>query len=170
MKRLLLLAVLLGTAVFVLGPAAPASAQPGIIQTRCDTLSAVPPLVRVTFAVLNNGPVPVCSVHLTPIPSGITPPDSCRILQCSSPPGWVCQVDPASGSGSWQTLPGFPCIGFGQKTEGFDVELDPLFCCYRAEFDDPNGQIFYATNVCFECEKPTPNRSSTWGDLKLLYR
>ena len=170
MKRILLLAILFGGVALALGSATPAAAQPGIIQTRCDTLSTVPLRVKVTFAVLNNGTIPVCSVHLTPLPSGPSPADSCRILECSTPPGWACDVDTLSGQGWWHTLPGTPCIEFGQKTENFDIELDPLFCCYRAEFDDPSGQIFYATTVCFECEKPVSNRPSTWGELKLRYR
>src|SRR5438128_2684666 len=93
-----------------------AHAQPHIIQTHCDTLALNPPLVRVTFAVLNLGQIPICSVHLTPIQSGNTPADSCRILQCSTPPGWQCQLAPGGGA-VWHTLPGFPCIQSGQKVE-----------------------------------------------------
>lgn len=158
-------------AVAVVALAAPAvtQAQVKVIQTNCTTISTSPPLVEVTFAVLNLGPIPVCSVHLTPVTIGLSNADSCKILQCSNPPGWICQLTPGGGA-FWQTLPGFPCIGNGQKHEPFDVVLDPLYCCYRAEFDDGNGQIFFTDLVCFECDKPTDSRKATWGRLKMMYR
>jgi len=145
-----------------------AHAQVKIIQTNCTQVSQTPPLVRVTFAVLNLGPIPVCSIHLTPITIGLSNADSCRIIECSNAPGWDCQLTPGGGA-FWHTLPGAPCIGQGEKHEPFDVVLDPLYCCYRAEYDDPTGQIFFNDLVCFECDK-TPSRHSTWGRLKMMYR
>lgn len=155
--------------------AAAAVAQPRVIQTRCDTLSTNPPLVKVTFAVLNLGNVPICSVHFHPIQSGNTPPDSCRVLSCEAPTGWVCAAPLPGGDADFhadQPDPALPppCIQFGQKFENFTVTLDPLFCCYNVGFDDPNHQIFFVDTVCFECEKPTPTRSGTWGQLKMRYR
>ena len=144
-------------------------AQVQVIQTNCSTVSINPPQVRVTFAVLNLGPVPVCSIHLTPVTIGASNADSCRILECSNAPGWICQLTPGGGA-FWHTLPGAPCIFNGQKHEPFDVILDPLYCCYRAEYDDPNGQIFFTDLVCFECDKPTDTRRATWGRLKMMYR
>src|SRR5262252_5846632 len=97
----------------------PAHAQAGppvhVVQTGCDTLSFNPPLVHVTFGVINLGPIPVCSIHLIPIQSGQTPPDSCRIIQCSSAPGWQCQPTPDGGA-VWTvdpTQPGPGCIQSG---------------------------------------------------------
>jgi hypothetical protein len=153
--------------------AAPAHAQQPvhIVQTDCDTLSLDPPLVNVKFGVINFGPIPVCSIHLIPIQSGSTPADSCRILQCSSAPGWQCQLDPAGGA-SWSIDPAAPpgCILTGQKHEPFDITLDPLFCCYRALFDDGQGNVFFEDVVCFECQKPVAVKQATWGLLKSVYR
>ena len=164
--RNLLIAVL--TMVALAAPAV-TQAQVKVIQTDCSTVSINPPLVRVTFAVLNLGTIPACSIHLTPISIGASNADSCHILECSNAPGWTCQLTPDGGA-IWQTLPGYPCIQYGQKHEPFDVVLDPLYCCYRAEFDDPNGQIFYTDLVCFECDKPVDTRKATWGRLKVMYR
>ncbi len=171
MKKLLPSFAVLALVLFGLTQGSPpAGAQPRIIQTHCDTVSFTPPLVRVTFAVVNfAGPIPVCSVHLTPLSSGTSSPDSCRIVECSTPPGWVCNLVPPGGA-VWQVLPGSPCIPTNGKVENFDIVLDPLFCCYRVEFDDPGGAIFFTDTVCFECDKPVPNKNKTWGFLKLLYR
>lgn len=171
MKRILALFLLAAVVAPTIGwvESAGAQGQPFIVQTKCETLATTPPTVRVTFGVGNNGSIPICSVHLTPISSGPTPVDSCRILECSSPPGWFCAVDTLPGSAAWRVL-GSPCIEFGQKHDGFDIILDPLFCCYRAEFDNDAGQIFYTTQVCFECEKPTSTDRSTWGRIKIHYR
>jgi len=168
MRRLLgVLAV--ASAITVIAAAA-AVAQPRVIQTRCDTLSVNPPEVKVTFAVLNLGTVPICSVHFHPIQSGFTPPDSCRVLSCDAPPGWVCAAPLPGGDADFVTVPGTPCIEFGQKVENFTVNLDPLFCCYNVQFDGPDHQIFAIDTVCFECEKPTAARGGTWGQLKMRYR
>lgn len=173
--RLVRLLTVLTLVAIVSALAAPhAFAQVRVVQTDCDTLSLDPPLVRVTFGVINLGTIPVCSVHLTPIQSGPTPADSCRILECSFPPGWFCQLDPAGGA-FWRALPDSAgtfgnCVLHGEKHEPFDIVLDPLFCCYRAEFDDPSGQIFYSDIVCFECEKPVATKNTTWGSLKSAYR
>src|SRR5437867_3774004 len=154
MRRLLSVAFLVTMSTLALGCLASALAQPFVVQTSCETLSTSPPQVRVTFGVGNTGTIPVCSVHLVPLP-GPAGPDSCRILECSHPPGWVCDVDSLSGGAFWRTVPGAPCVDNGQKHDGFDIILDPLFCCYQALFDDGNGSVFYVTQVCFECEKPT---------------
>jgi hypothetical protein len=165
------IAVLLLVGVLV----SPAHAQLGppinVVQTGCDTLSFNPPLVHVTFGVINLGPIPVCSIHLIPIPSGSTPPDSCRIIRCSSAPGWLCQQTPDGGA-VWTidtTQPGPGCIQTGQKQEPFDVVLDPLFCCYNALFDDGTGAVFFSTTVCFECQKPVAAKQTTWGAVKSIY-
>jgi hypothetical protein len=147
-----------------------AFAQPRVIQTDCDTLSLDPPLVRVTFGVANLGTIPICSLRLTPVQSGTTPADSCRILECSTPPtGWTCTVNDTVGSATWRVT-GETCIEQGDKHDGFDILLDPLFCCYLAEFDTTDGSIFYTDIVCFECDKPVSIRKSTWGYLKTLHR
>jgi len=153
--------------------AAPAHAQRPvhIVQTDCDTLSLDPPLVRVSFGVINLGPIPVCSIHLIPVQSGPTPADSCRVISCSNAPGWQCEFDPTGGA-HWRidtaTPPG--CILEGQKHEPFDIELDPLYCCYRVLYDDGNGVVFFEDLVCFECQKPVPVKETTWGALKSTYR
>src|SRR4051812_2437449 len=72
--RLLLGAMATASAITILATAA-AVAQPRVIQTCCDTISVNPPEVKVTFAVLNLGQIPICSVHFHPIQSGFTPPD-----------------------------------------------------------------------------------------------
>jgi len=168
MKSLRNVFILAGLAAALAVPAL-TQAQVNIIQTNCSTVSINPPQVRVTFAVLNLGPIPVCSIHLTPVTIGLSNADSCRILECSNAPGWLCQLTPDGGA-FWRTLPGAPCIGPGDKHEPFDVILDPLYCCYRAEYDDPAGQIFFTDLVCFECDKPTGTRGATWGRLKMMYR
>lgn len=145
------------------------SAQgPRIVQTGCDTLSFDPPRVHVNWAVINLGSIPVCSIHLIPIPSGPYPP--CQIFDCSVPnPGWLCQPDPTGGA-VWRTLPGGACIAPFEKLDNFDVILDPPYCCYRAQFDDGNGTIFYEDVICFQCESPTATQVKTWGSLKAMYR
>jgi len=152
--------------------AVPAMAQAPvhIVQTGCDTLSVNPPLVHVTFGVINLGPIPVCSIHLFPIPSGSSPPDSCRIIQCSNAPGWHCDLTPDGGA-LWTIDPAqqVGCIMTGQKHEPFDVVLDPLFCCYQVLYDDGGGNIFFTDVVCFECQKPVAAKNMTWGQLKSIY-
>jgi hypothetical protein len=157
-------------AAAAIAPRGAAAQNIQVIQKGCDTLSIDPPFVRVRFAVLNMGTVPVCSIHMTPIQSGQTPPDSCRIFECSVPtPGWECSLVPGGGA-MWRVLAGYPCIYQYQKHEEFDIVLDPFFCCYEVAFDDPSGQIFWTQTVCFECDKPVASRSGTWGGLKLRYR
>lgn len=169
MNRLRMLAAVasVGLALALAAPWALAQG-PRITQTDCDTLSTSPPLVRVTFAVINTGTVPVCTFTLDPIQSGPTPADSCRILACSSPPGWKCGPL-ATGGAVWTALDG-ACIGEGQKHEPFDIELDPLFCCYRVQYFDPSGAVFFVDTICFECEKPVATQTGSWGSLKALYR
>jgi len=168
MKWLRLMFVLGIVVAAVVAPSL-SSAQVQVIQTDCQAVSTNPPLVRVVFAVLNLGTIPVCSIHLTPISIGLSNADSCKIIECSFPPGWFCQADPIGGA-FWRVVAGAACIQFGQKAEPFDIVLDPLYCCYRAEFDDPSGAIFFSTTVCFECAKPTSTRGATWGRLKMMYR
>ena len=168
MRRLRLFSILAMVAIVAVVAAPQAFAQPKVVQTDCDTISLVPPLVRVTFGVINLSPIPVCSVVLIPIRSGPTPADSCKILECSNPPFWQCSVN-AVGEAFWKTQPPY-CIEPGQKHEPFDIVLDPLFCCYIALFDGPDGQVFHRDIVCFECEKPVAARPSTWGEVKALYR
>jgi hypothetical protein len=126
-----------------------------VVQTDCDTLSLAPPLVRVSFAVINLGQAPVCALRLTPLQSGATPADSCRILECSGPTGWQGQTEPG-GAAAWRAAPAAApgCIAYGQKHEPFSVVLDPLFCCYLAQFSDASGLALFEDVVCFECEKP----------------
>jgi hypothetical protein len=168
LPRLLLAAGAIVAAV-ALAPTPAAAQQVQVIQIGCDTLSFEPPLVRVRFAVLNLGMIPICSYRLTPVQSGMTPPDSCRIVGCSFPTGWECGLTP-DGSGFWNPMPVGPCIERFQKFEPFDIELDPFFCCYRADFMDQSGNVIASQVVCFECDKPVVTRSSTWGDLKVRYR
>ena len=174
MRKLHLIALLavLAVASAVYAPQAFAQQPVFIVQTNCDTLSLDPPLVQVTFGVINLGTIPVCSIHLIPIQSGPTPSDSCRIIECSSAPGWQCALDPAAGGASWQIDPASPpgCILTGQKHEPFDITLDPLYCCYQVLYDDPNHNIFFQDVVCFECQKPVATKSTTWGGVKAQYR
>jgi hypothetical protein len=117
------------------------------------------------------GAIPVCSIHLVPIQSGSTPPDSCRIIDCTSPPGWQCAHTPDGGA-VWTvdpTQPGPGCIQQGQKFEPFTITLDPLFCCYQVLYDDGAGNIFFTDVVCFECQKPVATKTTTWGALKSIY-
>ncbi len=173
MRRLhpvMILAVVAIVAVLA-APQAFAQRPVHVVQTDCDTISFNPPLVRIGFGVINLGQIPVCSVRLTPIQSGPTPSDSCNIMECSNPPGWQCQVFP-NGSASWSIDPATPpgCIMFGQKHEPFDIILDPLYCCYLAEYDGPDHQVFFVDVVCFECLKPVAARNTTWGNVKAIYR
>jgi hypothetical protein len=140
----------------VAAPNAGAQGRPvHVVQTGCDTLSQNPPRVRVSFAVINLGQTPVCGVRLTPLQSGATPADSCRILECSGPAGWQGRTEPG-GAASWSASPASSpgCLAYGQKHEPFAVILDPLFCCYLAQFADASGQPVFEDVVCFECEKP----------------
>jgi hypothetical protein len=170
--RLLTILALVTMVAVVAAPAAFAQRPVFIVQTNCDTLSLDPPLVRVEFGVINLGPIPVCAIYLNPIQSGPTPPDSCRIIECSNPPGWRCEVDPALGGASWKIDPAVPpgCILAGQKHEPFDIVLDPLYCCYQVRYGDPNGIVFFEDVVCFECQKPVPIKTTSWGSVKSQYR
>ena len=147
-----------------------AVAQPQIVQLGCDTLSFIPPRVHVPFSVINLSSVPICSVHLIPIPSG--PFEPCEIFECSHPPGWFCVTDSLGGA-HWRKDPAVPppgCIGPFQKLDGFDIIIDPPYCCYRVQFDDSSGHIFHVGIACFNCESPVPNKMGTWGQVKLRYR
>jgi hypothetical protein len=158
----------LTVAVFAIAISSSASmAQVRVVQTGCDTLSINPPRVHVNFAVINLTGTPLCSIHLIPVPSGPYPP--CEIFDCSHPPGWECQVDPTGGA-QWRTIPGVPCVQPYQKQDNFDIIIDPPYCCYRAEFDDGNGNIFFTDLVCFQCESPTSTHPGTWGAVKAMYR
>jgi hypothetical protein len=171
MKALRIMAIMLFAGVAALMFATPsAHAQPQIVQRSCDTLSFDPPRVRVTFAVINLSTIPVCSVHLIPIPSG--PFEPCHIFECSRPPGWDCFVDSA-GAGHWRAggpIPSPYCVGPFEKLSDFDIIIDPPYCCYHVLFDDPNGQIFYQGTVCFQCESPVKTTVRSWGQLKMVYR
>jgi hypothetical protein len=168
------LGTLFGLAFLLMaGVVNPASAQeptPEIIQKDCDTLSFVPPRVRVTFAVINLGPVPVCGFELFPVAAGGNEP--CEIFECSVPPeGWTCNLN-GTGGARWDAavVNGSGCIGTGEKVEGFDFIIDPPYCCYRVVYYGPGGAPFYTEQVCFQCESPTPAVPSTWGLLKARYR
>jgi len=165
-----LLAVILGVGMLA-APSAYAQRPVHIVQTDCDTLSLNPPLVRVEFGVINLGPIPVCSIHLIPVQSGPTPADSCRVFECSNAPGWQCTTTPDGGA-SWLADPaGTPgCILTGQKHEPFDIILDPLYCCYQVLYDDGAGNFFFQDLICFECQKPVPTQTTTWGHFKSSYR
>jgi len=168
LRVLILMALVVGALAVV--PRAASAQNIQVIQTGCDTLSIVPPLVRVRFGVLNLGAIPICSVHIVPVQVGPPSADSCSVIECSVPtPGWVCQLNSAGGA-DWQVLPGYPCIFQFQKHEPFDIVLDPFYCCYRFDFDDPSGQIFASQLVCFECDKPVKTIHPTWGGLKSRYR
>jgi hypothetical protein len=172
MKKVIVLGFALAVAVTAIAVSSSiGAAQVRIVQQGCDTLSFDPPRVHVPFAVINLSSIPVCSVHLTPIPSGPYPP--CEIFQCSHPAGWGCATD-SSGAGTWRTVTDSTgvnaCIAPFQKLDGFDIILDPPYCCYRAQFDGPDGTIFYTDIVCFQCESPVPTRQETWGSLKARYR
>lgn len=163
LKPLLFLGLLVAlTASF----AGTAPAQPQIIQLDCDTLSFDPPRVEVSFAVVNLSPIPTCSVRLTPVVVGPYP--ACEIFSCSAPnPLWSCEVTAADGGAYWQTSSN--CVPTGQKLEVFKFIIDPPYCCYRAEFDGPDGQVYATTLVCFQCESPVPSGQATWGRVKARY-
>lgn len=164
----LLLALIVAALAF---SAVPAAAQnPAIIQTDCDTLSFDPPRVLVKFAVVNRGQIPVCSVRLIPVASGPFPP--CEIFSCSGPDStWTCAAPLPDGGAYWQKnfAAGGGCIDPFEKLETFEFIIDPPYCCYRVEYDDPNGVVFYVDTVCFQCESPTPAFRSTWGSVKARY-
>lgn len=168
MKSLSLLVALIVAALAT--SVAPSAAQgPQIIQKDCDTLSIVPPIVKVAFAVVNLGSIPVCSVHLYPIASGPFPP--CPIFSASGPDSsWSASAD-AAGNAHWQKIPsvGGRCIDPFEKLELFEFTIDPPYCCYRVEYDGPDGQIFFQSIVCFQCESPTPSQRATWGSVKARY-
>ena len=171
MKVLKFTNLLLALVVVVLAASVtPAAAQgPKIIQKDCDTLSFDPPRVVVKFAVVNLSPIPVCSIHLQPIPSGPYPP--CEIFECSVPDsGWTCGLTPGGGA-TWQANPalGGHCILPYEKLEPFDFIIDPPYCCYRVLFDGPDGQIFGEDIICFQCESPVATLRSTWGSVKARY-
>jgi len=167
MKKVIVLAIALTVAAAALAATASiGTAQVRIVQNGCDTLSFNPPRVHVPWAVINLTSSPVCSIHMFPIPSGPFPP--CQIFECSHPVGWDCVTD-STGAAQWRAQPG-ACIAPFQKLDGFDIVIDPPYCCYRVDYDDGNGNIFYSDTVCFQCESPTPAKPETWGALKVLYR
>ena len=170
--------IVLGIALVVAVSAITVSTSPGLAQVRivqkgCDTLSFTPPRVHVPFAVINLTPIPVCSIHMIPIPSGPFPP--CQIFDCSVPnSAWSCFTDSLGGA-HWYAQPDTAgvtggCIQPYQKLEPFDLVIDPPYCCYKVLYDDGNGQIFFQDIVCFQCESPTATQVKTWGSLKHLYR
>ena len=163
MKATLLVALFVVVGAFT---ATTAAAQgPQIIQKDCDTLSFNPPRVLVKFAVVNLSQTPVCSVHLTPIQSGPYPP--CEIFSCTPPdPTWSCSAGGLKAT-VWNTS--VSCIAPFQKLETFEFIIDPPYCCYRVEFDGPDGQIFATDVFCFQCESPVPTHPSTWGSVKARY-
>jgi hypothetical protein len=170
MRKVISLGIALTIAVSAMAVTATiGTAQVRIVQNGCDTLSFNPPRVHVPFAVINLTSTPVCSIHMIPIPSGPYPP--CQIFDCSHPSTWTCYPDSTTGGAQWQALAAAgACIAPFQKLDGFDLVIDPPYCCYRVDYDDGNGNVFYSDTVCFQCESPTATKVETWGALKVLYR
>lgn len=143
-----------------------------VVQTQCTTLSQNPIRVEVDFGVVNLGPIPICSVHLTPVvPEGTELP-LCGILDTYDPPGWISSLDEEGGAW-WQVDPESEgsCIQKFDNVEPFKVILeDAVFCCYDVEFDGPDGEIFFTDRVCFRCDAPVQTQTQTWGSIKNQYR
>jgi hypothetical protein len=72
----------------------------------------------------------------------------------------------------WATADGkTPCILPGETVGGFQIVLSKAHnCCYDVYFKGALFEPFAQDVICFNCDKPVPARSSTWGQVKSLYR
>jgi hypothetical protein len=123
--------------------------------------------IRVYFSVINFAlPVPVCDLHFTPEPLPVV--EGCEMLECGSPAGWMCFLDPLGGA-DWFALTPDDCIPTGGIKGGFYFVLDPAFCCYIVLYTDPTGAPILEDEVCFDC-MVISNEVNSWGQIKLIYR
>lgn len=171
--RLMAVSLSIATAAASLVPTA--SAQPHIVQTDCDTLSIEPLQIKMTFAIINPDPTPVCKIRLTPVESNGTPADSCFISGCGSPPTWDCSTQ-TGGRAIWVGLflppdDTLECVDEGETQDSFSIIVRPGHCCYHvAFFTTVIPEAFHVETVCFDCDRPVQVNRGTWGKLKSLYR
>ncbi|HLF06487.1 MAG TPA: hypothetical protein VI893_04840 [Thermoplasmata archaeon] len=118
------------------------------------------------FSIVNFSlPTSVCSFRFIPEPQ--PPASQCTLIDCGHPAGWSCGLN-ADGGATWSEN-GAGCIAPGNVVTEFWYELDPGFCCYIVEFYDDAGNLLASQEECF-CEKPVQSQTSTWGQVKGIYR
>ncbi|MFQ5601339.1 MAG: hypothetical protein ACE5G2_12410, partial [Candidatus Krumholzibacteriia bacterium] len=143
-------------------------ADASVVQDSCVEFSEGGlDFVRVHFSVVNFSlPAAICDLHFTPEPFPAIP--GCEILECSHPMGWSCGLEPGGGA-SWVADTPADCIPPGEIKRGFDLLLDPEFCCYIVQFTGPAGEVLLEQEECFTCVK-VGVEGETWGAIKKLYR
>jgi hypothetical protein len=141
----------------------PAGATPYLRETGCDSVTVGGVLVhRVTFE-LNYDNATICGFGF----NESTGDPNCRILACSSPPGWECGTnDGLAGFGA----PPDTCYSSLAPHDGFSIDLAGTACCFHVVFWDSFPDHVMEQTVCPSCTAAVPARSATWGVVKSLYR
>jgi hypothetical protein len=163
------------TGVVAVALAAPAAAQPQIIQTSCDTLSLNPVEVRMHFAVVNPDPRLVCKIRFIPKWDAEDSTAVCPVSDCSGPEFWGSYPSPHRAI--WEYIPGPPedehraCVKQGETLDGFSVVMQGATCWYHAAFFEALMlQPFHWDFYYFDCGGAVQALTSTWGELKAIYR
>lgn len=164
-KRLLL--TLAVPAVLVLSLPTQASADASVRQDSCvNFLSGGVLYARISFTVINFSlPDPICDVHFIPEPQPPTP--YCIMLDCLSPAGWSCFLNPFGGADWFANTPA-DCIGPESSKSGYKFILDPGYCCYVVQFTNALGEVILQQEECF-CDKTVRAEDHTWGGIKEMY-
>jgi len=146
-----------------------AVADASIVQEYCEQyVEGSDDLIFVHFSIVNYSlPEPVGSILLIPEP--LPPWLGCEVVECLSPGGWDCQLSALGGAGFWATELA-DIIAPGNSLSGFAIVLPiPEWCCYLAQFDNPDGTILLEQEECFTCTV-IPDEQTTWGAIKRSYR
>lgn len=150
-----------------------ATAQGYITVNQCDsTQVGGVPASQVAFSVVSPaGSEDILDVRML-IYSPQAPGDTCHVLLASAPPGWIPHTQQtggaADGGADWTVDGPYPIVA-GQVLAGFHVTLSRPTCCVEFQFSN-QFEPFATTDVCFECPRSTPAKSSSWGTLKAHYR
>jgi hypothetical protein len=172
--RIQILSSLLLAALAAALLSAPAFAQPQIVQTDCDTVSTDPVQVKITFAVMNPDPGFICTIKLLPVVSGDPPAEVCPISECAGPDSVHCST--GNGIAFWRgmSLPPedlYGCVEQGETQDGFSIIIRSDVCCYTAAFYEAAIlEPYHLETVCFACDRSVQIQTSTWGELKAIYR
>ena len=149
-----------------------AGAFPGLLHFVHDSCEPVGSHAIFRFLLLNSASVPVCEVHLVPLPMDPISPDSCQIYSCTAPSPWVCK-GPTIVTGprgvSFASDGPNACIPVGGQLGTFSVEMSLPGCCYSVVVRDDAGTYYDGGIVCFDCG-PTPAKRQSWGRVKATYR
>ena len=141
------------------------SASPWVDITACDSVQ----VGGVFYPPVNSPEYPFCTALLIPH-APAAPGDTCRGIATSAPTGWGSEV---SGDRIiYSLIDGkMSCILPGQSVLGFQVVLSKGHnCCYDLWISGNLFEPFAQDLVCFNCDLPSPARTSSWGMLKSIYR